>query len=1405
MGVQKSPGDRTEVRNSRDLNQSDFGSTHNAPPPKRSGTTTYSYSSSVKIYDGEGQIKEYRYNSESVIFEMDEYADIDNCFSIILPGNYPDTPNKIELTAIYANAVDDEEDGIYAKIQVIDIEDNDKIYIGEAPSLSETTLNFEKDGTKGNGVDGQTNRERPGDENIFVYLNGNSDSPTTFTIKQIVITYETNDYGLTVAGIPVTGVNADDILGDGKISFNNTSETLTLNNATISSDIITSLDALTINLEGTNTLSGSISYSGSASESTLAFSGTGSLTVSNGSQSVFNGFTSVTPGNDLYIATANPNILLATSATISTNVTYPIWIGNGELDGNSYTQVTATNLGNILGDEHKSVSYDRNGELTLKGAVISAASDYPGIFVGDITSLTVHLLGYSSLSGGFYFMENTNLNVTTSTTMPGKIVVGSNVATWASGKTGEVNCTEPLVHNNGTISIIGSSVVTDHFTGFNSTPVQGNEFSTSGNNYNAPDANVGNNVVKIALPTGGASSTKLWASYLSELAPSQIKKVYFQFDWGECENKNVKVQIKGIKEKIENSAPVWEDDGKVYSEAVSLSDTNDGIVEIELTKNLPVSDLIQLEFTSQSGVFSFVVLGVGYEEAKTYLIVDETPITEINYITAFGTENISFTPPSDGGSAVLSLKGGVTIGESGGTSNIIQAYVDDLTIEINGSNTINGSIEYSGDNIQSSSIQINKAEGATSASLILSNINSFGSCTWDEGLYLTAQTLIEEKETDAIAPYYDEEGYFSDNNKSTASKVKFSTTVSYPLWVGGVQVTDENKDHITGEEINGITYIYGTITFNPTGNILTLSDASIGSPSNVDDTPIISNLSNLEVNINGHCSLLGYQNGYISYSDAVCKSINGEAPLVFSTNFTSSTESEEPLMEVFHNDLATGFASVSTNNQIIYYHTSNGITLERLKKPTITVSGGKLLVSANNDLSYSNASISNGTIELKYKITDTSGTAGEEKIFDSETNEPITDPCTIDAWAVYQSQESDLVTGTYFGIADKTIVFNSTTSGSELKASDLELSPATEDVTFTIVNAYNSRVISYDAENGATIVGIGACNIDIKIDVDEGSNIQILNTPTLNPDSPGQQTVYIITKNITVIPDKPSIEKDAEHDYIETDKITITRTPVDNDDLPIFYTWSDDVEVETYQYIAEGGSVSIYNEPIPAQTGTLRAWVGYSAGDGYYYNSEVVSEEFTVFKFAEIEWESESQIYCTYYNPDKDMAVPSGSTAYIVTGLSSDGTKVAITPVSYIKAGVAVLIERNKTTEVSKTTDFSASKMNYSDPNTPAQPSATDKWYVIYNNKFVKVTSGTQVKGGKCYLNLNGTSSSGTRSYYDIDGSDGTTGIREVKSEGVKGEKLADSAWHDLQGRKFTTKPTKPGLYILNGKKVVIK
>ena len=79
------------------------------------------------------------------------------------------------------------------------------------------------------------------------------------------------NYSLTVAGITVTDVNKTDVLGDGKVSFDPATNTLTLNNATIqttgNSAIIWSdfASTLTIMLKGTNNyiaMSGVPDYTG---------------------------------------------------------------------------------------------------------------------------------------------------------------------------------------------------------------------------------------------------------------------------------------------------------------------------------------------------------------------------------------------------------------------------------------------------------------------------------------------------------------------------------------------------------------------------------------------------------------------------------------------------------------------------------------------------------------------------------------------------------------------------------------------------------------------------------------------------------------------------------------------------------------------------------------------------------------------------------------------------------------------------------------------------------------------------------------------------------------------------------------------------------------------------------------
>ena len=790
--------------------------------------------------------------------------------------------------------------------------------------------------------------------------------------------------------------------------------------------------------------------------------------------------------------------------------------------------------------------------------------------------------------------------------------------------------------------------------------------------------------------------------------------------------------------------------------------------------------------------------GLGYKDnvvsnSWCRIKIGNIEVTEPGTTNLNGFEGVSFNATTN---TLTLTNAAITSGASGDID--IDVYLKNLTVEISGSNTINGRFygHYKEENNNQGTIFFKKASNAPeNTSLAISGdtgdsgpIYEFSECTWDEGLYLTE---AKKGTTTLNGVYYNGSRFKDATDTYVPDYVLISDRpTSASLWIGDTSVTTDNATNVFegDENLNGKV----SVTFGDT-NILTLNGATL-------EENIISSLPNLTI------KLAGENNSNNLFKDII--STNPSATLTFTTDGNNSL-----FLNLSENLPWRGFAGNPTfENKLVFCENSDVIFLKVLEAPTMVYSSGNLTFGGLSD-GYKDA------FDCYYTITYEDGDGSITDPIKYVSANPVSmaeKPCTVTAYVTYKDRfnnttQSETAIGKYFGIADKTIVFNNETKGSELKIDDLEIIPATKDegvsFTFSSTDDQEEDVVSYNTTDSKwSIVGIGSCKISAKIHYNDAI------IKVLNPDNPMlQDGVRYADGVLTVLPDKPSIVKDTEHEYIKTDKITITRTAVEGEvaeNIKIFYTWSDDeVEVEACQLYDDDGSVSIYNpdEPIAAQTGILRAWVGYSAGDNYYYNSEVVSEEFTVYEVAEMEWESESQTYGTYYNPDKDMAVPTGSTAYIVTGISEDGTKVTISPVSYIKAGVAVLIERDKTTEVSKTTDFSASKMAYSDPQNPAQPSATDNWYVIYNNKFVKVTSGTQVKGGKCYLNLNGISSSGTRSYYDIDGSDGTTALREVKSEGVKGEKWADGAWHDLQGRRLSAKPTNPGLYLHNGKMVVIK
>ena len=88
-------------------------------------------------------------------------------------------------------------------------------------------------------------------------------------------------YPITIAGESIDDSNKDNVLGDGKVSWDGSSNTLTLNEANIEGNIISNIEALTISIEGTNTINGSLYLNNQNNqiEGTLSFTGSNDATL----------------------------------------------------------------------------------------------------------------------------------------------------------------------------------------------------------------------------------------------------------------------------------------------------------------------------------------------------------------------------------------------------------------------------------------------------------------------------------------------------------------------------------------------------------------------------------------------------------------------------------------------------------------------------------------------------------------------------------------------------------------------------------------------------------------------------------------------------------------------------------------------------------------------------------------------------------------------------------------------------------------------------------------------------------------------------------------------------------------------------------------------------------------------
>lgn len=614
--------------------------------------------------------------------------------------------------------------------------------------------------------------------------------------------------------------------------------------------------------------------------------------------------------------------------------------------------------------------------------------------------------------------------------------------------------------------------------------------------------------------------------------------------------------------------------------------------------------------------FTIKEVEITYEENYYGISVTGIPVREANANDILGDGTVSFTPAnattSPATPATLKLKGNEEL-----TS--IFTSLSNLTINLQGTNKITAGSSSNG--ICSSANTGTLTFTGTGSLEISSDCSVIRGFTAIEGLNLETKTPYE---------IYND-GYYRLKDKAAADSagvkwLKVIQDTTYPLWVAGKQAT---AGDLTGDEFQSGDNTFNTITnvsFTPgSTNILSFNNGGITTRGEVAKLPaIISNLDNLTIQFTGENSI---SLDDLTQNPSPIKSLNSEA----SITFTSSAEGASLSCTMGSAAFTDGFKTVNYENGLGCLMTSGYKKIQKmtLNSPTISTSEyeGDIKINFNNEF----GSYYDG-IHYFYKIDYADSSIEDPEEVELPVNsayyiEPetplllssLTSPCTITAYTKYNTTTTDANKAKLFAIADKTIVFNDKTKGTELTVNNLEIIPATEGegVSFKIRGVDNPDVIIPSSTEGNgykySIAGIGRCEVSVEI-IAENPTIQVLN--------PVQVEVRYAEGVVTVVPDKPTItitKKDPERNYyLNTDEIAITRTSVEGENtdyIKIFYTWGDATIGSNYFHYTDNPTLSIYDatKPILAQTGTLRAWVGYHLGDNEYLMSdEVESEEFTV-------------------------------------------------------------------------------------------------------------------------------------------------------------------------------------------------
>ena len=745
---------------------------------------------------------------------------------------------------------------------------------------------------------------------------------------------------------------------------------------------------------------------------------------------------------------------------------------------------------------------------------------------------------------------------------------------------------------------------------------------------------------------------------------------------------------------------------------------------------------------------------VSYKIIMTYALkIKDIQVNELNkdnILGSAGTATVSFTPATATTPNKLALNGASFEGK-------IENGLDELTIEFTGTNSLTGTSGYITSTNTNAVLKVKGITDGQNPTSTLSFTNTTGHSAVEGFVSLTLDGAYLK--TDFASQYVPGNTPAIRNVKGgTVASATFTTTLYYPLWVYNQQVSGTNYTNVLND--GTVSYVHNDA--NNTGT-LTLNGASIDSSDAIEGF-----LNGLIIYLKGDNSLRTYTNEY----SPICSGI-GTAELTIAKHPDATGDVSLSLTYAGTAvPVISGFASVSYSG------------LNFVSKTGSTLDG-----ATTYDALLSSAAIY--PLWVAGTMVTENASSGAGWSYDGNTNtltlENYTSTYDGHAFAINMPNLNVYLKGT------NTIGFNNITGSQPFYSyyNDATLTFSTDennmgklDASYygTFCNGYVNTIYCNN--------GLGYYPSDRKIEAKKTPTIKFVERDQTTSNIPNDPSNYVyVAENGTIemnyVSNFYAPKPIFSNDYQLSDSTRYEYSMSVNDVVAFTLGGTTQGNPGKIDY-ADNGEVSILKSGTVTITCTFPGNMQNKPCSASY--TFKITRDFNN-PFAN---QPAEQIYATYYNVYEDLTLPDGIAAYVITGLS--GNTVTTTATGYLPHEVPILLEKtgNVGTTITGYTgsagNFSGNLLKYAD-----QPfSSTGKEYVLYMNEFVKATGN--IPDSKCYLDL--SSVNPTRGMYGI--GDGTTSIRELRMENEGRDE-----WYDLQGRRIE-QPTKAGLYIKNGKKVIV-